>query len=128
MRVKIGNQWHDSNEEPICIQLSPGEQEQVAGMDRTKAPEGKFAIFPGSWGGDRCAMRRWMTDVEEPDAIREQLGTRIAELEEELEHTRGQRDAAIRRAQIAEGRCPDGYYCRYSLKGETCGDPLCRER
>lgn len=33
MRVKIGNQWHDSNQEAICIQVSECEQEQIGSMD-----------------------------------------------------------------------------------------------
>ncbi|MDF9432990.1 hypothetical protein [Chromohalobacter israelensis] len=62
MRVKIGNQWHDSREEPICIQVSRGEQQQIAEMDRSMATEGKYAVFPDSWGGDGEAMLRWLSE------------------------------------------------------------------
>lgn len=62
MRVKIGNQWHDSREEPVAIQISPGEQEQIAGMDRSVAPNGRYAVFPDSWSANPGAMRRWIAE------------------------------------------------------------------
>ena len=62
MRVKIGNQWHDSEVEPICIQLSPVEQQQIAGMDRTVALNGKYAVFPSGW--ERSQAIEWMKDGE----------------------------------------------------------------
>jgi len=46
MRVKVGDKWFDSNEQPICIQVSEGEQEQIGRMDRRVAKEGKYAVFP----------------------------------------------------------------------------------
>lgn len=58
MKVKIDNQWHDSNDEPICIQVSEGEQEQIGRMDRSVATHGRFAVFPGGW--ERQAMLDWM--------------------------------------------------------------------
>lgn len=65
MRVKIGNQWHDSHEEPICIQVSPGEQQQIADMDRSVAPNGRYAVFPDSWSANPGAMRRWIVEEGE---------------------------------------------------------------
>ena len=62
MKVKIGNQWHDSNDEPICIQVSEVEQEQIGSMDRSIAPHGKYAIFPDNWR--KQAMRDWMQSGE----------------------------------------------------------------
>lgn len=60
MRVKIGNQWHDSSLEPICLQVSESEQEQIANMDRSIAKQGKYALFPDSWRAEKC--REWMNE------------------------------------------------------------------
>lgn len=49
MRVKIGNVWFNSDEEPICIQISLLEQTQIGAMNRDKAPNGKYAVFPATW-------------------------------------------------------------------------------
>lgn len=46
MRVKIGDTWYSSDEQPICIQLRKKEQEQIANMD---GPELKYGVFPESW-------------------------------------------------------------------------------
>ena len=46
MRVKVGDCWYSSDEQPICIQVSDGEQRQIANMDRSVATNGKYAIFP----------------------------------------------------------------------------------
>lgn len=59
MRVKIGDQWHDSKLEPICLQVSEGEQEQIGGMDRSIAKKGKYAKFPHSWQIEECF--EWMS-------------------------------------------------------------------
>jgi len=60
MRVKIGNVWHNCEDEPICIQISKGEQEQIASLDRRIATEGKYAIFPDSCGLTKDQMLAWM--------------------------------------------------------------------
>lgn len=60
MRVKIGDRWHDSDLEPICLQISETEQEQIAGMDRSVAKQGKYAKFPDSWQSEKC--REWMNE------------------------------------------------------------------
>lgn len=59
MRVKVGNEWHDSCDEPICIQVSEGEQEQIGSMDRELAPNGKYAVIPDDWGTEE-EMRAWL--------------------------------------------------------------------
>lgn len=76
-----------------------GDVENARQMDRRMLEE-KYALARMTARLASLHLKR--AQAEEPDAIREQLGTRIAELEEELEHTRGQRDAAIHRAQAAE--------------------------
>ena len=48
MRVKVGDRWYSSDEQPICIQVSKGEQRQIAEMDRSIAKHGKYAIFPNA--------------------------------------------------------------------------------
>ncbi|WP_339745573.1 hypothetical protein [uncultured Maricaulis sp.] len=61
MRVKIGDQWFDSIEQPICVQLSEAEIDHferlvISGDD---APERKFASFPDDWGSSE-EMLAWM--------------------------------------------------------------------
>jgi len=46
MRVKIGDTWYNSDDQPICIQLTEGEQKQICSMDRSISTQGKYAIFP----------------------------------------------------------------------------------
>jgi len=62
MRVKIGGQWHDSALEPICLQVSESEQQQIAGMDRRVAKNGKYAAFPDGWVREKCF--EWMNEGE----------------------------------------------------------------
>ena len=59
MRVKVGDTWYDAKDQPICIQMSEGDQRNIANMDRAVATEGKYAIFPGAWGTPD-QMREWM--------------------------------------------------------------------
>tara|TARA_R110002012_G_scaffold46654_1_gene123075 strand:- start:891 stop:1097 length:207 start_codon:yes stop_codon:yes gene_type:complete len=66
MRVRIGDQWHDSQLEPICIQVSEREQAQVVGMDRDVATQGKYAVFPEGWTVEQC--REWMDEGEPADS------------------------------------------------------------
>lgn len=61
MRVKVGDQWYSSDEQPICIQVSEGEQQQIADMDRSVAPNGKYAVFPDAVSIDSDWMREWMS-------------------------------------------------------------------
>lgn len=44
MRVKIGETWYDSDEQPICIQVNEAEQQAIADMDRSVAKNGKFGV------------------------------------------------------------------------------------
>lgn len=60
MRVKIGDTWFDSNDQPICIQVSEGEQKQIASIDRSVAPKGKYAIFPNASDWTEERMREWL--------------------------------------------------------------------
>lgn len=60
MKVKIGNEWHDSNDGPICVQLSETEQRQIASMDRSVATHGRYAVFPDGWTREQA--REWISD------------------------------------------------------------------
>lgn len=60
MKVKIGNTWFDSNEQPICIQVSELEQKQIGNLDRTIAIHGKYAIFPDEVEMSDGEMIEWM--------------------------------------------------------------------
>jgi len=61
MRVKIGDKWHNSDDEPICIQISELEQKQIGNIDRSVATQGKYAIFPDDWSPEHCFS--WMNDL-----------------------------------------------------------------
>jgi len=60
MKVKIGNKWYDSSNQPICIQVSQKEQEIIASIDRENAPKGKFACFPDKPILSKSEMVSWM--------------------------------------------------------------------
>lgn len=62
MRVKIGDQWYNSEKQPICVQLSETEQQQIADMDRTVATKGKYASFPEGWPWSHDERLKWMSD------------------------------------------------------------------
>ncbi|MEC8917120.1 MAG: hypothetical protein VX796_05810 [Pseudomonadota bacterium] len=62
MRVKIGKQWFDSSEVPICVQLSEADQQNIAAIDRTVAPQGKYASFPDNTDMTSEQMREWMNE------------------------------------------------------------------
>lgn len=85
MRVKIGNRWYDSNQQPICIQISEEEQEQIANMDRQVANKGKYASFPPNCNMSAAEMLKWMSDDScYEDANRDELQhLRVERLHEE---------------------------------------------
>lgn len=67
MRVKIGNEWHDAKDQAICIELSKGEQRQIADIDPPDDGLRYYAQFPDEWGDtskpkgeQRNAMLDWM--------------------------------------------------------------------
>ena len=62
MWVKIGETWHDSNEQPIMIQLSEGEQEQIANIDREVAPKGRYALYPIEAFNSHEELMEWICD------------------------------------------------------------------
>lgn len=60
MRVKIDGKWYSSYDQPICIQVSEGEQRQIAEIDRAVAKNGKYAVFPSADKRTSGEMRDWM--------------------------------------------------------------------
>jgi len=58
MRVKVGDKWFDAKEQPICIQYSDGEREQI---NSNPGSNRKYAQFPDGWGTPDD-MRDWMAD------------------------------------------------------------------
>ena len=46
MRVKIGDTWYSSDDQPICIQLTKAEQKDICSMYRCILVQGKYAVFP----------------------------------------------------------------------------------
>jgi hypothetical protein len=58
MKVKIGNTWYDSMHEPICVELTDKDKENIQNM----LPESKkYACFPDSWDGKpKSKLREWM--------------------------------------------------------------------
>ena len=55
MKVKIGNNVYDSNEEPVMVILSPGEKDQITNMhpDCTK-----YCVYPDPWTSEE--IKKWM--------------------------------------------------------------------
>lgn len=62
MRVKIGDTWYSSDEQPICIQVNETEQQQIGNLDRAVAKEGKYAVFPESNKTSVEEKLDWMSD------------------------------------------------------------------
>lgn len=54
MRVKIGDEWFDAKDAPICIRYSDEEREQI--YQNTGY---SYAQFPDNWGSIE-EMREWM--------------------------------------------------------------------
>lgn len=105
MRVKVGNQWHDSREEPICIQVGRGEQQQIAEMDRSVATEGKYAVFPDSWSSDREEMLLWLSEE----------GVDGAPINQELKRVTADRDGLAATLDEIGRLCPTDYEDRDEL-------------
>lgn len=62
MRVKIGNTWYNSTEQPICIETNPVEREQIA-----KQVGDLYAIGPDDAFGTPQAWFDWMGSATYPD-------------------------------------------------------------
>jgi len=60
MRVKIGSTWYSSDDQPLCVEVSEGEQRQIADMDRSVATHGRYAAFPDGWSVEQA--RQWIQE------------------------------------------------------------------
>lgn len=58
MRVKVGNNWFDSHNQPICVELSDEDKAHIAGM-----PGKKYASFPDNSAMSFGAKMEWMADA-----------------------------------------------------------------
>lgn len=58
MKVKIGDVWYDSEEVPICIQVTAAEKELIY---TNPGPEGKFASAPDTFFQTNDEFRKWMS-------------------------------------------------------------------
>jgi len=61
MRVKIGDTWYNSDDQPICIQVSEFEQRQICSLDRSVATQGKYAIYSDGQG-TADEILKWMAE------------------------------------------------------------------
>jgi len=62
MRVKIGSEWHDSDEVDICVEFSESELDYVQNtMDAEKAPNRRFAVMTER-GRTPDEMRAWIRE------------------------------------------------------------------
>lgn len=59
MRVKIGNTWYDSLEQPICIEVNSTEKGQIQDMDMAGKNKAKYASFPDD-SMSKEEMLAWM--------------------------------------------------------------------
>lgn len=55
MRVKIGNKWHDSEKEPIVIELTDEDKRNIENMHPLMD---KYCSYPN--GTDRKEIENWM--------------------------------------------------------------------
>ncbi|MEJ1412794.1 MAG: hypothetical protein RPU90_04345 [Candidatus Sedimenticola sp. (ex Thyasira tokunagai)] len=59
MKVKIGNNVYDGNEQPVMVILTDQDKENIKNM----APESpKYATFPDEWGS-KDEMLNWMGEA-----------------------------------------------------------------
>ena len=58
MRVKIGNTWYNSDNEPIVVQFEGKDKENVASMQSTAT---KYAVAPDSYFKSNKDFEDWMS-------------------------------------------------------------------
>jgi len=61
MRVKIGNTWHDAEDEPVMVELNDNDKKNISNM-HPKAT--KYAAFPDEMSEDQ--IESWMDDKLTP--------------------------------------------------------------
>ena len=60
MKVKVGDEWFDSNDVPICLELSDIEKEQIGNMS---PKDTKYAVVHKSEFIDSDTFKRWINDM-----------------------------------------------------------------
>ena len=61
MKVKVLDTWYDSNEQPLCIQITEQEQKQIGALDRSLAGQGKYAVYSEEHGTPEEILK-WMAE------------------------------------------------------------------
>jgi hypothetical protein len=62
MRVKIGDQWFDSADVPICLELSVSEQQQIASQPIAPFGRGRYPARPRASNWTKAQLQAWATD------------------------------------------------------------------
>ena len=60
MRVKVGDTWYSSDEQPICIELSEAESARITGVNLIAEGTRKHAIFPNARNMTTEEVKKWM--------------------------------------------------------------------
>tara|TARA_R110001606_G_scaffold392160_1_gene560860 strand:- start:493 stop:681 length:189 start_codon:yes stop_codon:yes gene_type:complete len=60
MKVKIGDTWYSSDDQPICIQVESHKEYSLLTVTNKKGTDGKIAFFPESDASDRESKLEWM--------------------------------------------------------------------
>ena len=60
MRVKVGDTWYTSDEQPICIELSEAECAKVIGMNLLVRGKRKHAVLPNARNMTAAEVEKWM--------------------------------------------------------------------
>jgi hypothetical protein len=66
MKVKIGDTWYDSDDQPICVQVDETERSEIAGMVLSPAKNGskkygRYGRFPESDTTTTEQKHHWMS-------------------------------------------------------------------
>ena len=56
MRVKIGDEWHDSRDKPIMVELTDQDKDLISRMGNQR----RFCSYPR--GADKGEIARWMAE------------------------------------------------------------------
>jgi len=57
MRVKIGDQWFSSDDQPICVELTDQDKSNIENMDPDAT---RYAVFPDALASSVDEKYEWM--------------------------------------------------------------------
>ena len=60
MRVKVGDTWYSSDEQPICIELSEAECARITGVNLLVSEKRKHALVPNMRNMTTAEIKKWM--------------------------------------------------------------------